>query len=316
MASSGRHLDEPTWTGVFNRRTFHDLNVGPGQDPVRFDHDDGERLVGSLSGVLEQGVLTNGFSAAFGGIDFARPRETPAHIAATLDAVIAAAAEAGANRIELRLKPACYSENEPIIVYDLLARGFQVDRVALSWAIDLARFEAAADWVAALKSPARRALKHAAGEPWDFTQLELGDDHGWEAARALIEQNRSDKGRSFSIGAGYLPGLRAAFGPSLLMFTLAHGGAPVAAALVYRAQEDVWYVLGWGDTGHDLPRSPMNELAHRVTGAAIEAGMRVLDLGTSSLPEDCTAAPALDDGLVQFKTSLLARPHLRPVMTR
>ncbi len=66
----------------------------------------------------------------------------------------------------------------------------------------------------------------------------------------------------------------------------------------------------WGDAGHALPRSPMNLLALRLVEIALADGRPTLDLGISSVD----GVP--DQGLIQFKRSVLARESLRLDLVR
>ncbi len=93
-------------------------------------------------------------------------------------------------------------------------------------------------------------------------------------------------------------------------FLLTHGGRSCAAALLYRVAPGRELVVYWGDAGHDLPRSPMNVLALRLVELALAEGARTLDLGISSVD----GVP--DQGLIQFKRSVLARESLRLDLVR
>lgn len=331
---------DPEWTCAFNRAAFHALNAGPWDEVLRLEHDEDGRPVGALSGVLRDGTLTCGHSAPFGGVDLARPRETPARIAATVDATLAAAAAAGAHTVRVRCRPDAYGTNEPGVLFALLNRGFRVESADLAYVLDLAATPTAAAYVAALKSPARRALKHltgvdprpahetggpgdrtarstdAPGEriggPWSFRPAT--DDADWRAAHALLSANRAAKGRRLALNADYVLHARAALPGVVRMFVLEHDGRPCAAALVYVVAPGAWYVVAWGDAGHDLPRSPMNLLALRTVEAALADGARLLDLGVSSVPDG--DGLAIDPGLAQFKTSILARPQTRLTLVR
>lgn len=302
------------WATIFNRRIFHELNVTEGDQIFSADHVEHDRLVGRLSGVLRDGVLTSGHSAPFGGFDFARPRETPMRVAATIDTTLSAAARAGAERVRVRCRPGPYSDNEAVVVYELLNRGFAVEQAELSYVIDLQQTPTMDTYLAGLKSPARRALRHSADLPWDFRELHEEED--WRDGHAILWENRARKGRRLSLDWPYVRRARCALPGALRMFALAHAGERCAAALIHVAAPGVWYVFAWGDARHDLPRSPMNELGRRMVGAAQAEGVRLLDLGTSSIPPADGQRLVLDDGLVQFKTSVGARPHPRLVLSR
>ena len=87
-------------------------------------------------------------------------------------------------------------------------------------------------------------------------------------------------------------------------------GTPVAATLHYRLLRHVESVQYWGDDAPDLDFSPMPQLAYEVMHRARTDGVRILDLGKSSID----GQP--DEGLVQFKRGLGATPEPLLVVER
>jgi len=301
------------WRCAFNRAAYHHLNLRSGDRLLQLDHEREGRIAGSLSGVLRDGVLTCGHSAPFGGVDLVRPREAPDAIAATVDATLAAAAEQGARELRIVGRPAAYGPNDAGVAHALLGRGATVAAADLSYviALDPTAEDPAGDYLAGLKRPARKALRHLLGdEAFDAVPLDGADDAGWRAAHALLDANRRAKGRRLSLDADQVLAVRDALGADVVrMLVLRHGGRPCAAALVYAATAEARYVVAWGDADHELPRSPMNLLALRVVEAALADGARLVDLGISSVPG--SAPPRVDPGLARFKESVGARPELR-----
>ncbi|HEY6760345.1 MAG TPA: GNAT family N-acetyltransferase [Baekduia sp.] len=312
MATSTLH--DAAWTTVFNRPAFHALNLRPGAESLVAAHVHDERTVGSLAGVLADGTFTSGDRAPFGGVDFARPRETPANVAATLDATLAQIEAAGAQTVRIRCRPAPYGDTGSLVAFDLLNRGFRVEVADLAHLIDLAATPTSEAYLAALKSPARRALNHL--RTLDTGFAEVTDEPGWRDGHALLSENRAAKDRRLSLDADYLLRARAALPGTVRMFALTHAGASIAVAVVYVVAPGCWYVYAWGDARHELPRSPMNLLGLRTVEAALADGVQLIDLGTSTVPTGAGGALAADAGMTQFKTSLLARPHPRLVLTR
>jgi hypothetical protein len=307
-------LRDAAWTTAFNRPAFHALNLRPGAESVVAVHADGGRVVGALAGILAGGTFISGDRAPFGGVDFARPRETPANVAATLDATLAQLAAAGAQTVRIRCRPAPYGDTEALVAFELLNRGFRVELADLAHLIDLTATPTPAAYVAALKSPARRALGHLEELGTGF--VELAGDAAWRDGHALLAENRAAKGRQLSLDADYVVRASDALPGVLRMFALTLAGAPIATAIVYVAAPGCWYVYAWGDARHELPRSPMNLLALRLVEAALAEGVRLLDLGTSTTTAPGGGRLTADAGMTQFKTSLLARPHPRLVLTR
>jgi hypothetical protein len=300
----------PAWLSLFNSEAFHALNVGPGQTARSFTHEEDGRAICTLSGVLEGDVFTCGFSAPFGGPDFARPRETPGRIVAALTDVVDQAERDGATTIRIRARGASWTANEAVVHFALLNLGFRMEVADLSYAIDLRRFARIEDYVAALRSPARRALGHAAREPFAFAETDA-----WDAAYAVLDHNRRSRGRRLALSLAYLERARAALPGRVRMFELHHDGALCAAALVFVVQPQRWYVQAWGDAFHQLPRSPMNALVHRLVARALDEGVEVVDLGRTT-EDGPDGALRVGEGLAQFKQSILAQAELRPVLVR
>jgi hypothetical protein len=299
---AGDHL------ALFNADAFHGLNLRDGQEVRRLDHVAGGRLVGSLVGVRQGDVFCSGHSAPFGGPDFVRESETTAAVAEALAAAVATLDDEGVRTIRVRARPSFYSGSEASVQFALLNLGFVVEACELNLHIDLAALDGPEDYLACLRSPARRALRHAGEEPFAFAEATAEDD--WNAAYAVLAANRAAKGRRLALGPAYARAARDAFPGRVRAFLLRHDGAPCAAALVYRVRPRRELVVYWGDAGHALPRSPMNVLALRLVERVMDEGALSLDLGLSS------QAGRPDPGLIQFKRSVGAREGLRLDLVR
>jgi hypothetical protein len=293
---------------LFNRDAFHALNLRPAQRVVRVDHHDGGRLVGSLVGVRDGDVVTCGHSAPFGGPDLVRDAETAPNVVALLEAAVAELEADGVREIRVRARPAFYSGSETTVQFALLNAGFRVEACELGLHIDLEPLGGIDDYVAGLRSPARRALRHGLAEPFALREAAAGDP--WDAGYDLLAANRAAKGRRLALDAAYVRAARDAFPGRIRMALLEHAGAPCAAALTYRVLPGRELVVYWGDVGHALPRSPMNVLAHALVARSLGEGVRSLDIGPSSVD----GVP--DGGLIQFKRSIGAREDLRLHLVR
>jgi hypothetical protein len=301
---------------LFNEDRFHALNIGAGQRVLRTEvHDEAGRLVGSLSGVLESGLFSSGFSAPFGGVDLARERETPANVALLVDESLVQLRGAGARTVRIKLPPACYGESEGLLQFTLLNRGFEVERCELNQHIDLGPLRDSEAYLAELKSPARRALNKLLELDLSFRQAETSSE--WDRAYELLAANRAAKDRRLALSRSYLERARQALGEAVRMYELLQGERSIAAALIYRVRIRRDLVVAWGDGEHQLDRSPMNLLAYRVLENALAEGVRTLDLGISSEHQPGHDGALLPNGgLVQFKQSVLAKIEPRLTLVR
>jgi hypothetical protein len=293
---------------LFNLDDFHALNLRPGQRAVRIDHHDEGRLVGSLVGVRDGDVVTCGHSAPFGGPDLVRDAETASNVVALLGRAVEELDEDGVRTIRVRCRPVFLSGSETTVQFALLNLGFRVEACELGFHIDLEPLDGIDAYVAGLRSPARRALRHGLAEPFALREAEDGDL--WDAGYALLAANRAAKGRRLALDAGYVRAARDAFPGKVRMAVLEHAARPCAAALTYRVLPGRELVVYWGDADHALPRSPMNVLAHALVERALGEGVRSLDIGPSSID----GVP--DQGLIQFKRSIGAREDLRLHLVR
>lgn len=297
----------PPTTGMpslFNDRAFHALN---GAEGILLEHE-----VGALGGaLLDDGTrFVSGHSAPFGGFDLLRARETPARIAALVDDALARLAALGVGHATLRLPPVCHHAAFDTLLFTLLNRGFAVTDADLAFHLDLRPFAGVDDYVAALKPPARRALRHAEAADWELIEAPAADPASWDRGFALLDANRAAKGRTLSIDRAYVERARAAFPGRVRLAELRCDGRAVAAALTYTVRPHVELVVAWGDAAHALERSPMNRLAYEVVARALGEDVALLDLGTSTLPAPDGGRVA-NEGLVQFKHSVGAAAQVR-----
>ncbi|WP_372790162.1 GNAT family N-acetyltransferase [Paraconexibacter sp.] len=295
---------------IFNDPRYHALHAPSGARSLVLSHHEGDRLVGSLAGVVHENRFTSGFSAPFGGVDLERPDETPARICALVDDVVGQLRDQDVDEALVRCRPGCHGAGEDAVRFALLNAGFAVREADLSFTLDLAGLSDASDWLAQRKREFRRAVRQA-----DPSAFAFGAARDWPHAFGILEANRAARGRSLSIDLDRVLAVRDAFGDAVRLAELRHDDVPVAAALTYRASPTAELVVAWGDAGHDLPRSPMPVLVLRLVERAIAEGLRALDLGTSTLP-DPSGRRVPNDGLVQFKRILGARAELRPVLAR
>lgn len=287
---------------LFATETYNRRNLGADDTYRRVDHHHDGRLIGSFAGVVTDTTFWSGFSAPFCGPDVARDRETPRNVQRLIDHTLGRLRTDGLDRIRVKARPASYSASETYVVHALVRRGVTITSSELSYGIDVSPHADRAAYRASLKPPARRALRHADREPYSYRLAQ--DDAEFAVGYDIIAANRARRGYPLRLSLDYLLGLRADFGERIRFFVLDHGDTPVAAALLYRLRPDIELVEYWGDH-HRLDRSPMNRLAEEVCARAIEEGVRLVDLGISSVDGEP------NDGLIQFKQSIGATAELR-----
>lgn len=292
---------------LFADGRFHDVNAVPEGDRWRYEHRASGRLVGVLEGVLSDGVLISGHSAPFGGPDLVRADPPVDELLGLVDGALTTLRRDGVHTVRVRARPPVYSAAEPLLEYVLLHRNFVVEHCDLNQHIDLAGLGGADPFTLLSR---KRARDLRADERLAYDLVDAGADEDLLRCEAILAANRAAHGRPLGLSLDYLRRMRATFPDLVHPYLLLHGGAPVAAAVVYRVLDDVDLLVAWGDAlEHGLQRSPMNYLAHRLVLRSIETGARLLDLGPSSEKD---GRPNL--GLAHFKRSVGATPGNRKVL--
>lgn len=308
------------WATLFNQHAFHALNLEPGLRALTLEVNAADgRTIGALGGVLDGDLFVSGYSAPYGGVDLVRDRETPERVGLLIDGALAQLRAIGVQTVRLRLPPPALGASEGLIAFTLLNRGFVVERCELNQHIDLTAVADPNAYLAALKSPARRALRKLLGP--ELTFVPAATDAAWMRGHATLVANRAAKDRRLALSLDYVVGARDALGVETVRLyeLLSAAGVPAAAALVYRVRPGRDLVVAWGDhPNHGLEHSPMNLLAYRVVEAALGDGVRTIDLGISNEPgvESAHGGLAANAGLHQFKQSVLARTEPRLTLVK
>jgi hypothetical protein len=288
---------------LFNDERYQRCNLRPGQSLFRYDHLAGERLVGTLSGTVDDGVLDCGHSAPFGGVDFVRRREPLGTIVEMLTAARGRARGDGIREIRVRCRPGYFGANETAAVFALLNIGASVEACEASLGIETRRHPTPDEYIRSLTSFGRNRLRHGLRAGFAFGPAL--DREEWASCYDILVETKRRRGVQMKISLDYIMNLRDLFGERIAMHRLTHGEQLAAAALVYRVAPDWDYLAAWGDRVEYREQKVMNVMAYRLACNAIKDRVAVLDLGISSVD----GVP--DDGLIQFKRSLGAATGLR-----
>ena len=127
--------------------------------------------------------------------------------------------------------------------------------------------------------------------------LSIGD---LPAVHALLAENRAANGHALSMTAAQIEDMHRLFPDRVLFFGCAAEGRGelAAAAVCMRVAPGVLYVLYWGDRAGYEAFSPVVALAEAIYSHCQEAGIALMDLGTS------TAGAEPNEGLIHFKVGL------------
>lgn len=294
---------------LFNTAEFLDATLSAGDRRLQVDHHDHTgRLIGSLVGVVTGSEFVSGYSAPFGGIDLVRDSEGSSSAIALVDHALSVLRDEGVRRVVIRSRPPSHGQSVAVAEFALLHAQFAISSAELSHSIDITRFPTTDAYIDSLKSAGRWRLKASLAGGWDFSAAATEEE--WSMAYGVLETNRRIKGRRLQLSLSYIRMLRDRLPGRIVMFLGRAGTEAAAAALVYLVSPGCALVVYWGDQPTAHRRSPMNALAKHVVDWAIEKRLGVVDLGPS------TAQGIPDDGLEQFKRSILAPAELRLTFQR
>jgi hypothetical protein len=297
VTDAGSHIT------LFNDARYQRCNLRPGQRVVRYDHVMDGRLIGTLAGVLDDGVLDCGHSAPFGGVDFVRQGEAVGAIVEFLRAALRRAHADEIPEIRFRTRPAYFGSNDATVQFALANLGASIESCELSLGLELLRYPTPENYTAALRSSAAHKLRQGLRAGMAF--IPAGTDAEWEECFDLLAETRHRRGARLKISFEYLMGLREIFGERVAMHRLRKDGELAGAALLYRVARDWDYLVAWGDHLRYRKERVINLMAYHLTCASIAQRVAIVDLGISSV----NGIP--DDGLIQFKRSIGATTGLR-----
>lgn len=134
--------------------------------------------------------------------------------------------------------------------------------------------------------------------------------HALAAVYDTLAANRAAKGHELSMSLAQLERMAAQLPGVMHLFGCGDVGSLAAAALCLRLDRDTLYVFYWGDRPGYATLSPVVPLAVAIYAHCQAEGIRLLDVGTS------TIGPQPNLGLIQFKRSLGFSESLKLRMTR
>ena len=252
---------------------FHALNLRPVSAPCGSTTSPTGGCVGSLVGVRDGDVADAAATArpSAAPTSSATPRRPPTSSRCSTRGCGRARRRRRPHDPASGARPAFYSGSETAVQFALLNLGFRVEACELSFHIDLEALDGIDDYVAGLRSPARRALRHGLAEP--FALLEAGARR--TVGRRLPHARRQPRRQGPPPGARRsttcAPRATRSRGGSAWPCS-STAGAPCAAALTYRVLPGRELVVYWGDAGTTCRARPMNVLAHRLVERALAEG--------------------------------------------
>lgn len=277
---------------VFNSVAFSELNKDKCEELHYLVFKSPKIKLGIILGQRGEKLLSP-FSAPFGGFSSAKHAEVE-----TYEEVIPILKEYGKNlgkEIIISLPPGFYNDTHISKCYSALSRcGASLYYSDLNYQYPLHRFEKFED---NLLRNARKNYHTAQKYEFIFEKLDSDSEIDVERAYAVIKQNRESHGyplrMSLKAVLDTIKVIKADF------FVMQYEGVDVAAAQVFHVTEDAYQVIYWGDIPEYMNMRVMNFFPYKVFEYYYHQGLKVLDIGPSSVE---LGQP--NYGLCDFKESI------------
>lgn len=285
----------PSPRDVYSSQAFVGCNRHRAE-AVRFfvGYDDDVPRLGIILG-YRQGEWSCPFSAPFGSLAYNRPQSIE-HIYDFISELTDMLEE---NALSITLPPQFYDDEMLAAAHGVFANHAHKVAWDYNFHYDLSDL---GDFTRLMDASARKNYHQALEAGFAFAQTA-----DMERAYAVIHANRESKGRDLSMSLEQVEHTVKPVGPvDADFFILSHGGADVAAAMVYHVAPAIAQVVYWGDAPGYSAMRPMNLLPFRLFEHYRDLGFKIVDVGPASV----RGIP--NSGLVRFKKSLGCRLALKP----
>ena len=283
---------------VFNSVGFTELNKEKCSSVQYLCFSENKARIGLVVGEKD-GQFWSPFSAPFGGFDANQPDRIEYYDEAV--ALLKAHLAATGTPLKIVLPPTVYGSYTAKMYNALIRGGARLLFSELNYAYELDRFK---DFEANLDRSARKNFHNARQYPFEFQKLERTPEN-ITRAYTVIRGNRESKGYALQMSLDGVLQTAPVVGAEFFMMSL--DGADVAAAMVYPVTEGINQVIYWGDAPGYADCRAMNYFTYKVFEHYFQQGLKVLDIGPSSVE----GIP--NYGLCSFKENLGCTISLRHV---
>lgn len=212
----------------------------------------------------------------------------------------------GWNSIRWILPPAFYHEDEVTgWVNALYRRDYKFANIDINYAFDLREVNCSS-YEKLIHHNARKNLRIALNSDLKLCICETDSDR--EAAYQIIAENRADKGYPLRMTYQQVCDTVQIIPHEFFLVEKEH--EKVAAALVYRINEDIAQVIYWGDRLQYREYKTINFLSYQLIHYYGERGLKYLDIGPS------TENSIPNYGLCDFKESIGCKRSLKYTMVK
>lgn len=275
---------------LFHKPAFFQLHAR--ESGRYYQWTDGRRILGVIHFTeLEKGVWRSPARGTFAGYAWDQDLSVE-QIFAFHDAVETDLVTNGAHRIEILLAPMAH---DPILfsnlTYLLRTRGYATEICDLNHAIAISTVPLAERMTYGNRKRLRKAEREG------LVARRVGAEH-LPAVYDAIAANRVAKGNTVSMRLDQLEEMARIFPDSMILFGMEANDGFAASAVCLRLSDAILYVFYWGDRPGHAALSPVVALADAIYTYCQDAGITLLDVGTSTIDHEPNF------GLIQFKRGL------------
>lgn len=292
----------PNSATIFHSPEFFRLHSG--DKGIFFEWETGDRIVATIHFTeVKTGTWRSPARGTFAGLAFHADLEL-ASLASFWDCVLTRLVDLGAKEVEIVLAPQAHNPvGFATSVYLLQSSGFEVAQCDLNHTIEMG------------DQPLAEKMNHG-----NRKRLRKAERDGFQARRGALAEvstvydtivaNRTSKGYSVSMTLDQVQTMIDLFPDRIILFIAAAESEVAASAICIRLNDEILYVLYWGDRPGYSALSPVATLASAIYGYCQEAKIRLLDAGTS------TVGCEPNHGLIHFKRGLGFTESLKLTMRK
>ena len=277
---------------IFNSVDFAELNRSKVDELYYLVFRDSKARLGIILG-LKSNELYSPFSAPYGGFIYNDPDCKAKIIDAAIEALEAWVLKKGFKKLHVALPAFHYNTHfYTRLINAFHNRYFTVDQIDVNHHFCIP-VEFNENYFSLLQRNARKNLNNALQKKFEFIHLDES-----EAIRAynVIAINRAAKLKPLRLTLDQVMEVMAI--TEIDFFVVEHEGNDVAAAIVFKINEDLAQVVYWGDDPQFAELRSMNFLTFKVFEYYATKGLKTLEIGIS------TEKSIPNYGLSEFKESI------------
>lgn len=275
----------------YNSAQFHELNKNKVSQVKYLLFGEKKRKLALAVG-MEDGEIRIPYSAPFGIFEKLQNHIKLEEIEEAVTLLEEYGRENNIYKIVFRIPPVFYDECFISKLQNVLLRkGFQIAYCDLNYQFVVRSMDI---YMGSLQRNARKNLKNALKQGFAFQHCDA--DIEKKAAYDVIAINRARKG--YPLRMTYEQVNDTIQLTEHDFFLLKDGEVNIAAAVIFKVNEECYQVIYWGDIDGYEAKRPMNYLAYKVYEYYVDKGIKILDIGPS------TEEGIPNYGLCDFKESI------------